>query len=357
MAKLKSRVKSLEEQLFERNEELQRFQSMGDAADEKIQALSKIHNDKVRSLMNSIQSLKKENAALQNQGKEHKRSQLIAQLNKEIDDQDTVIEVLRNYVYKKEGKEAAREHLDDIIVKALTKGPERVRAKSREELKIEIARLENRILLFKTAEIKKNRKGGDPDGEGLEAGKQHNNVELSVVSEQSNWENANEELLKQVQELRLGNEGLKLELKSSQKVVESLTQELRSNGRLQVELTSTKGELEVAQRKVDTLEALLKQNKEHSNAKIIELYEREIKVEELELQSKQASNKLNMLQQNHNIMLEEIKLEKDKLAAELEALTKENDRLILENSSIKKRQEEQKNKINEIRELNNKQRD
>lgn len=46
-------------------------------------------------------------------------------------------------------------------------------------------------------------------------------------------------------------------------------------------MTTTKSELEVAQRKVDTLESLLKQNKEHNNAKIIELYEREIKVEEL----------------------------------------------------------------------------
>jgi hypothetical protein len=55
---------------------------MGNAADEKIQALGKIHNDKIRSLMNSIQTLKKENASLQNQGKEHKRSKLISQLNK-----------------------------------------------------------------------------------------------------------------------------------------------------------------------------------------------------------------------------------------------------------------------------------
>ncbi len=82
LAKLKSKIKMLEEQVFEKNEELQRYQSMGNAADDKIQALGKIHNDKIRSLMNSIQSLKKENASLQNQGKEHKRSKLIAQLNK-----------------------------------------------------------------------------------------------------------------------------------------------------------------------------------------------------------------------------------------------------------------------------------
>lgn len=73
--------------------------------------------------MNSIQMLKKDNAQLQNQGKEHKRSNLIAGLNKQIMDQDIVIDVIRNYVYKKEGKEEGRAHLDGIIVAALTKGP------------------------------------------------------------------------------------------------------------------------------------------------------------------------------------------------------------------------------------------
>jgi hypothetical protein len=55
--------------------------------------------------------------------------------------------------------------------------------------------------------------------------------------------------------------------------------------------------------------------------------------------------------------LEELTLEKEKVTAELDALTKENERLIMESSANKKRQEDQKNKINEIRDLNNKQKD
>jgi|JI6StandDraft_1071083.scaffolds.fasta_scaffold10071_7 hypothetical protein len=65
-----------------------------------------------------------------------------------------------------------------------------------------------------------------------------------------------------------------------------------------------RSDLEVARRKVETLESLLKQTKDSSNTKIIQLYEREIKVEELELQSKQTNNKLNLLQQNHGLQLE-----------------------------------------------------
>ena len=71
-----------------------------------------------------------------------------------------------------------------------------------------------------------------------------------------------------------------------------------------------RSDLEVARRKVETLESLLKQTKDSSNTKIIQLYEREIKVEELELQSKQTNNKLNLLQQNHGLQLEELTLEK-----------------------------------------------
>lgn len=185
---MKSRIKLLEEQLFEKNEELQRYHLMGNAADEKITALGKIHNDKIRSLMNSIQTLKKENAQLETQGKEHKRSKLIAQLNRDIDDQDTAIEVLRNYIYKKEGKEIGRATCDGIIVAALTKGPERIRAPSREELRMEIDRLKNEILLLR-------RKLKDPNvaiPEGAQQVGETFGLEKSVASEQSSFENANE---------------------------------------------------------------------------------------------------------------------------------------------------------------------
>lgn len=98
--------------------------------------------------------LKKDNAQLLNQGKEHKRSKLIAELNKQIMDQDIVIEVIRNYVYKKEGREEGRAGLDGIIVAALTKGPERIRAETREELKIEIENLKARVNQMKSGNAK-----------------------------------------------------------------------------------------------------------------------------------------------------------------------------------------------------------
>ena len=92
-------------------------------------AMTKIHNDKVKSVLNSLQIVKKEKAQLQGLSKEHKRSKLIEQLNKEILDQDIVIEVLRKYIYDDKGRDKGRQICDQVVVKALTKGPERIRVR------------------------------------------------------------------------------------------------------------------------------------------------------------------------------------------------------------------------------------
>lgn len=52
-----------------------------------------------------------------------------------------MIDVLRKFIYDDKGKDKGRQICDDIIVKALTKGPDRVRAKTREEFRMEIEKL------------------------------------------------------------------------------------------------------------------------------------------------------------------------------------------------------------------------
>ena len=81
--------------------------------------------------MNSIALLKKETMSLKKANQEHKRSELITSLNKEIADQDLIIETLRTLV---PNEEAA----DKEIVKVLTKGPPKLRVETREELKMEM---------------------------------------------------------------------------------------------------------------------------------------------------------------------------------------------------------------------------
>lgn len=48
---------------------------------------------------------------------------------------------MRKHIYDEKGKDKGREICDSIIVKALTKGPDRIRPLTREELRMEIDRL------------------------------------------------------------------------------------------------------------------------------------------------------------------------------------------------------------------------
>jgi hypothetical protein len=88
------------------------------------------------------------------------------------------IEVLRKWVYEKEGKERGRQICDEVIVKALTKGPERIRPLSREELRMEIDRLKSMSIAMEA----KQRNGGRG---GKETKEKEALSEVSSISEQS----------------------------------------------------------------------------------------------------------------------------------------------------------------------------
>lgn len=45
---------------------------------------------------------------------------------------------MRKSIYEEKGKDKGREFCDTVIIKALTKGPERIRPLTREELRMEI---------------------------------------------------------------------------------------------------------------------------------------------------------------------------------------------------------------------------
>ena len=98
----------------------------------------------------------------------------------------------------------------------------------------------------------------------------------------------------------------------------------------------------------------MKESKQNTNKKLIDLYERELKVQELELMSKENSDDLKTAHNSHNILLDELRIEKEQVEAQLEAMKQENQKIILDNITSRKRQDEQKGKINEIRDINNK---
>ena len=135
---LRKQIAQLEAQLADREAENALLQGEDSANDAKVDQLSKLQAQKVRALMRSIQELKKENATLKRQSAEHKRSDLIEKLKSEIEMQDIVIEALRALV---NDEEKCNRKIEDF----LNRGPPRIRAVSREELKIEIKRLKGLV--------------------------------------------------------------------------------------------------------------------------------------------------------------------------------------------------------------------
>ena len=97
--------------------------------------------------MNSIQVLRKENAAMTNKGKENIRSKLIQDLQAEVMSQDNVIDILRRVI----GND---QKADGEVIKELSKGPPRVRAVTREELRMEIKDLNKKLLRYEKTQGK-----------------------------------------------------------------------------------------------------------------------------------------------------------------------------------------------------------
>eukprot|EP01015_Nassula_variabilis_P000094 TRINITY_DN10039_c0_g1_i1.p2 TRINITY_DN10039_c0_g1~~TRINITY_DN10039_c0_g1_i1.p2 ORF type:complete len:200 (-),score=38.35 TRINITY_DN10039_c0_g1_i1:59-658(-) len=137
---------------------------------EKITALNKLHSDKIRALMNSIQLLKKENAQLKKGAQEHKRSDLISNLNKDISDQESIIEALRRLVNNDEKVDAA-------IVETLNKGPPRYRAPSREELLSEIRKLKGALAKYSNSPPSQIQAGDKNKKESAKEGEADNSLD------------------------------------------------------------------------------------------------------------------------------------------------------------------------------------
>lgn len=113
--------------------------------------------------------------------------------------------------------------------------------------------------------------------------------------------------------LQFENENVKMEVNAKMQFIEKLKNDLKEQENIKMQMEMYKNQMEVANRKVSTYERLMKESKENTNAKIIELYEREIKVEELEMISNENRDKLKSAQEGHNILIDEMRLEKEQL--------------------------------------------
>ncbi|KAJ0403765.1 hypothetical protein P43SY_006308 [Pythium insidiosum] len=97
------------------------------------------HDQKVRSLMRSINQLQEQIQQLKTQDKEHRRSALIQSLRQSQREQELLIDILKQTLVEKVPEfQESRELVNDFILKKSIGAPLRFRPKTREELENEL---------------------------------------------------------------------------------------------------------------------------------------------------------------------------------------------------------------------------
>ena len=124
------------------------FKKGNSGSEEQIKALTEMHSQKVKTLLKSINNLKKDVQREKFEKKDNVRIQRIQRLEKDIELQEVAMNALRKLVN-------SEDRCDQAITQAFNSGPKRVRIASREELKIEINKYKN-ISLRLMEEIKRN---------------------------------------------------------------------------------------------------------------------------------------------------------------------------------------------------------
>jgi chromosome segregation ATPase len=345
---LARRIKDLEGTIEQRNLNLQDYQDIERIADEKIKGLNAIHAEKIRSLMNSIQMLKKENASMGKQTKEHKRSELIQQLNKDITDQDTVIGVLRGMI-------GDQGRADGEIIKTLTKGPPRIRVPTREEFKIEIKNLKASLLKYE------KKKGNNTAGvENEQPAEDQSMISTNVKATEVRTGVGNAEYIMKINELNNVVEDLNLVVTGKQTEVDKYKQLLTKKNEEIIELTQSKIDLKFMITKNDELKNELEALREKMNTDLYANYDQTIKMQEIELAAtihKNIQNKTNdaikLEIENLQNKLVEVLGQNKQLSATTTKLKDDNSaaRKLLEdakerNRKIHSEHEEQINKVN-----------
>eukprot|EP00904_Undaria_pinnatifida_P008105 jgi/Undpi1/4424/HiC_scaffold_17.g07779.m1 len=145
-----------------------------------LQAVGKIHAQKVRTLMRSIAELKKKLVIATAQGKDHRRSAMIRAMRTRLREQELVVDVVKEELGRKAGM--GEEETNDWVIRKTVGGPLRFRPKTREELQNELYQLEKKhrqaLNRLKRQDRDEVQRGG-----GGEEGREQSTRELMRLSE------------------------------------------------------------------------------------------------------------------------------------------------------------------------------
>lgn len=311
-------------------------------SEKKIKALNEIHSQKIKALLRSIQNLKKDVQKEKHAKKDNVRAQMIERLKKDIGDNEVVIETLRKLIGD-----------DDVIekelMKVINKGPPRMRVMTREELRMEIKKLKNKL-----ARKSKKKDDAEEDDQSAKSEKGQDNADLEKENV-SDFENASmygmndaEEAKRRLEEtvnvlqnelkdkndviltLREDIENLKVEVRArdmninrQQKSITELHEEVRDLKSLEVELRQT----------LHKKRALEEENQEYKGKlfdRFVDNQKDEIESKEKDIESRGMLAKLKSIQEQ----VETLKKEKETKQEEF------NHALSIQRAELKKERRE-----------------
>lgn len=258
--------------------------------------------------------------SLKKANQEHKRSELIATLNKEIADQDTIIETLRKLI-------SNEDLADKEIIKALTKGPPKIRVETREELKIEIKKLKAQLAKVSTKKDEVSNKNIENPGL-LEERRNSVDTQISVRTE------FNENFLQQIEQFKKENEDLRLNLKSQQVVIQRYDEEIEEKLQEINELRLIKTDFLVLTKKYETLQKENEKIKEIENKKFVMTFDKEMRLEELEILNRTQQGKLNIVEKNVGFELNNLKQQMEDLDRKNAEVQAENDKMLIKHNEL-----------------------
>lgn len=110
----------------------------------RVEALRKVHAQKVQSLSATVSALQNQIEALRKESQEHRRSATIAGLQKYIQERELVVDALKEMVVTTSNGKLTREDVDDLVLRRTVGAPTRFRPQTIESLTSELATMEQR---------------------------------------------------------------------------------------------------------------------------------------------------------------------------------------------------------------------
>jgi hypothetical protein len=107
-----------------------------------VTALNKLHSQKVRTLMKSINDLKDKVIEAERAGASSRQSKMVQSLRSKLREQELVADVLKAEVVNL--KQCSKEEVNALVIAKTCGGPKRFRPKTREELQNELSVLEQK---------------------------------------------------------------------------------------------------------------------------------------------------------------------------------------------------------------------